>query len=173
MVIGIGGVSNAGKSTLARNLRKAFAGLDVVSLCQDDFAFPTAQIPKIKGHTDWEIPQSIDFDRYRKEALRLIALHDHVILEGIFAFHDAELNQLMDIQFFLTLKKETFLERKNKDVRWGKEPAWYVEHIWNSHLQYCKQHPHTQAIVLAADQGIDAESVRRTYLSEVEVLKNT
>jgi len=173
MVIGIGGVCNAGKSTLARNLKSTFNHARVVSLCQDDYAFPTSILPKIHGHADWEIPQSIDFTRYREEALRHIGTVPFVILEGIFAFHDPELNALMDLKLFLTLKKETFLERKNKDIRWGKEPAWYVEHIWNSHLEYCHKHPVEQAIILPADHGIDAMALAQKHICPKLVLKNT
>ncbi len=173
MVIGIGGVSNAGKSTLARNLKEEWTGMDVVSLCQDDFAFPSDQIPKIKDHIDWEVPESIDFVRFRAEALLQIKRHDIVILEGIFAFHDEVLNELMNVKLFLTLSKESFLERKNRDVRWGKEPDWYVEHIWNSHREYCRKMPMQDTRVLRADLGIDAKKIADQYLEPVFVLKNT
>ncbi|PIQ34602.1 MAG: hypothetical protein COW63_03480 [Bacteroidetes bacterium CG18_big_fil_WC_8_21_14_2_50_41_14] len=172
MVIGIGGVSNAGKSTLARNLKKVFHEVDVVSLCQDDFAFPTSEIPKINGHTDWECTYSIDFDRFYKEALRQINLHELVILEGIFAFQDERLNKLMDVKLFLALSKEEFLSRKNKDIRWGKEPDWYVEHIWDSHQKYCRQHPFENTIMLQADKSLDAFDVAQKHLKEVYLLKN-
>ena len=79
----------------------------------------------------------------------------------------------MDLKFFLTLKKETLLERKNKDIRCGKEPAWYVEHIWNSHLEYCREHPVEQAIILNADHGIDAVVLAQKYVCPKFVLKNT
>ncbi len=173
MVIGIGGVSNAGKSTLARNLKSAMKDAQVVSLCQDDFAFPSASIPKVGNHTDWETPLSIDFLRYREEALKHIGTADIVILEGIFAFHDPVLNDLMDFKFFLTLKKETFLERKNQDIRWGKEPAWYIDHIWNSHREYCKKQPAEQVILIAADHGIDAQAIVKKYICPKPVFKNT
>ncbi|MFA5417164.1 MAG: hypothetical protein WC341_01775 [Bacteroidales bacterium] len=173
MVIGIGGVSNAGKSTLARNLKKVLHEVDVVSLCQDDFALPIGEIPKINGHTDWECTDSIDFDRFYKEALHQIKLHELVILEGIFAFQDERLNNLMDLKLFLTLDKKTFLTRKNKDIRWGKEPEWYVEHIWDSHQKYSRQQPlQNNYIMLQADQGINATEIAQKYLKTSQLLKN-
>jgi len=56
MVIGIGGVSNAGKTTLATRLAKQLEPHRVKVLCQDDFAKTLAEIPLIRGHMDWETP---------------------------------------------------------------------------------------------------------------------
>lgn len=173
MVIGIGGVSNAGKSTLARNLKKELAGMDVVSLCQDDYAFPSHFIPRIKDHIDWEIPESIDFDRYHKEALKQIELHEVVILEGIFAFQEEKLNDLMDLKLFLTLSKETFLERKYRDIRWGKEPDWYVEHIWASHSEHCRKVPMQNTIVLCGDEDVNAQHIAKRHFEMAYVLKKS
>ncbi|MCD8539075.1 MAG: hypothetical protein LRY55_04405 [Leadbetterella sp.] len=50
MIIGIGGVSRSGKSTLARMLVNHFrdSGKTAIALNQDDFVFPTVQIPREK-----------------------------------------------------------------------------------------------------------------------------
>jgi hypothetical protein len=37
---------------------------------------------------------------------------------------------------FVEIDKETFLKRKARDLRWGKEPRWYMEHIWDSYLKF-------------------------------------
>ena len=46
------------------------------------------------------------------------------------------MNKLYDKTIFLKIDKETFLNRKKKDLRWGKEPDWYIEYIWENHLIY-------------------------------------
>ena len=80
MIIGIGGISNAGKSSLAEQIKSHYPDKSVKILCQDNFAFPTHDIPKIKEHTNWEIPASIDFDRFYDKILEESKKHDIVIV---------------------------------------------------------------------------------------------
>ena len=65
MVIGIGGVSRAGKTALAKRLAKHFRkeGLSTDILHQDEFVYPDEEIPKVRDKVDWEHPGSIDFER--------------------------------------------------------------------------------------------------------------
>jgi nicotinamide/nicotinate riboside kinase len=137
MIIGIGGISTAGKSKLANRLKEYFSDKKVSVLCQDNYAMPTAQIPMINGHTNWEIPESLDFDKFYNLILEEKKSNDIVIAEGLFVFYEKRLLELFDKKIFMTISKETFLERKSIDLRWGKEPEWYMEHIWKSHHNYC------------------------------------
>ena len=159
MIIGIGGISNAGKSKLAKRIKEALPQYKVCILCQDDYAFPTKDIPKINDHTDWEIPGSIDFERFHKEVLRNAQIHDITIVEGIFAFYYSNTNELFNKRLFLTLKKETFFQRKEIDIRWGKEPEWYINHIWESHFNYCPPSDLTDFLVLDASKEVDLNTV--------------
>ncbi|MCO6480377.1 MAG: hypothetical protein J5I94_27295 [Phaeodactylibacter sp.] len=138
MIIGIGGVSRSGKTTLAKRLARHFRrqGLSAVILHQDDFVFPEEQIPKIRGKTDWEHPGSIDFERFRQAIRSNANTHDIVIAEGLMALYDEGANALYDKCFFVEISRETFLERKSQDLRWGKEPDWYIIRIWDSFQQY-------------------------------------
>jgi uridine kinase len=139
MIIGIGGVSTAGKSSLAFQLRKHFSpGAKVKILCQDDFIRPESEIPQIQRHIDWECPESIDHDMYFQAIQRERKVNDIVISEGLFAFNDERVSGLYDRRIFLMISKETFWKRKSADLRWGKEPEWYIEHIWNNYLKFGK-----------------------------------
>lgn len=139
MIIGIGGVSNAGKSSLANliklNLEKDFK---VKILCQDDFILPKEEIPIINDLTDWERPDSINHKMYFQAVQRECQNNDIVISEGLFAFHDEELSNLYDKILFLYVEKEIFRSRKLRDHRWGNVPDWYIEHIWESYKKYGK-----------------------------------
>jgi nicotinamide/nicotinate riboside kinase len=156
MVIGIGGVSNAGKTTLANRLKDALRPLHVKILCQDDFARPVFEIPRIRDHVDWEVPESIDLARYYRHILKAREENDIVIAEGLFAFCDKHIYSHYDKKIFLTISKETFLRRKSKDLRWGKEPEWYMEHIWQSHFKcgMLKEFDEN-TIVLSGEETID------------------
>jgi len=136
MVIGIGGISTAGKSKLAEKISNFYSEKKVSVLCQDNFAKPTIEIPKINGHTNWEIPESLDFNKFYDKILEEKKLNDIVIAEGLFVFYEERLVKLFDKKIFMSISKRTFLERKSTDLRWGKEPEWYMEHIWASHHAY-------------------------------------
>lgn len=160
MIIGIGGISNAGKSKLAEKIKEHFSGKSVKILCQDNFAVPTHEIPKINEHTNWEIPDSIDFDRFYDEILDESKKYDIVIDEGLFVFYDERLNRLYDKTIYLSISHETFMERKKTDHRWGEEPDWYIEHIWDSHHQFFEKiEERKAAFQLSGENPIDLKSV--------------
>ena len=86
MIIGIGGISNAGKSKLADRIAKYFNTKSTIILCQDNFANPTKEILKINGHTNWEIPDSINFNKFYNKIVESAKTFDIVIAEGLFVY---------------------------------------------------------------------------------------
>jgi uridine kinase len=137
-VIGIGGVSNSGKSKLAGLIKSHMPGKEVTIICQDDHVYPEHKIPRIRNHIDWEIPASIKFTAFKKSIQDAARISDLVIAEGLFCFYDPSVYDLYDKKIFIEIPKEIFYERKRKDKRWGKEPGWYIDHIWKSFLHYGK-----------------------------------
>lgn len=138
MVIGIGGVSRSGKSTLARQMARQFeaAGAAVLVLDQDDYTLPEAALPRVKGRADWDQPASMDFVRLRERIVSAGSCYDVILVEGILVFYDGVLNGLFDKRIFIDMDKRLFMERRRAETRWGKEPEWYLEHVWKAHLRY-------------------------------------
>ena len=162
MVISVGGISNAGKSRLAEKIADYYSGKSVIVLCQDNYARPTPDIPKIKGHTNWEIPDSIDFDRFYQALVESIAEYDVVIAEGLFIFYEERLIGLYDKSIYISISRDTFFERKRKDFRWGKEPEWYMEHIWYSNMKYCDRLAYRAKVFqLSGEDPVDFAAVIR------------
>ncbi len=164
MIIGIGGVSNAGKSTLAKKIREMYSDKKVRILCQDDFVKPHYELPKIHEHIDWEVPESIDFDFYKSQIISASKSCDIVIAEGLFAFWDKSVSQLYDKNIFVNISEKTFRERKNRDLRWGKEPQWYIDHIWNNYLKYGKIEQDTGNILHLSGEKEYPENKIKHYL---------
>lgn len=135
MIIGIGGVSRAGKTTLANLLKKRLKGKTISILNQDDFAKKTG-LPKIKNHIDWEHPASLDWTTLMNTIKAETKKNEITIVEGLFAFYNKQISNIYDLKIFMSIEKEVFLARKRKDKRWGKEPEWFIQHIWNSYLKY-------------------------------------
>ena len=140
MIIGIGGVSRSGKSSLANWLTENLvsSGKQVRVFHQDDFVFAESLIPQIKNRVDWEHPASIDFNAFFSALEKSNKEADVVIGEGLMTFYDKETNALFDKRLFVEIDRETFLDRKAQDDRWGYEPPWYIEHIWTSYLTFGK-----------------------------------
>ncbi len=159
MVIGIGGSSNSGKSQLAKQLVSHYGDSNAIHLCQDDYAFPTNTLKKINGHTDWEYEQTIDIERFIKDVIDANSKYDKVFSEGIFAYHFDSLNKLYSKKIYLKIDKETFVKRKLNDYRWGKEPMWYIEHIWNSHISNTKYKDFYKVAFLDASLPINLNDV--------------
>ena len=140
MLIGIGGVSRAGKSTLAKLLAVEFTQTDktVAIIHQDEHVVAESQLQLIRDKRDWEYPGSIDWPSLNQVIQERLKGHEIVILEGLFAFNNQSINKLFTHKLFVEISKRTFLKRKQVDVRWGgtPEPAWYMEHIWDSYLLY-------------------------------------
>lgn len=135
IIIGIGGVSRAGKTTLGKLIRNWYSDLTISILEMDAFVFPESQIPKIRNEVDWEIPASVDFKSMALEISRKKSQNDMVIVEGILIFYDDILNALFDRKIFIDLSYEDFIARKLLDTRWN-EPEWYIQHIWTSYIIY-------------------------------------
>lgn len=168
MTIGIGGISRSGKSTLAALIHQFFTeGVQTATiLAQDDYVFPTEQIPKIQNgkaiEIDWETPESIDFQRYRKAILDTQKQFDHVITEGLLNFYAEDINSLFDKFFFIDISKPTFLRRKADDKRWGEVPDWYIEHIWTSYERWGRtilDNKKKEVLILSGEVDFDVHVV--------------
>lgn len=159
MRIAIGGVSNAGKSKLATDIKNKLTQNKVSVLCQDEFVFPASDIPRINDHIDWEIPDSIDTPRFIQAILTASMECDLLIAEGLMIYHHPEINNLFHKRIFIDLPKEEFLTRKRKDLRWGHEPEWYIEHIWKNYLKFGKPPSNENLLILDGSSNFPMETI--------------
>ncbi|MCB2219263.1 MAG: hypothetical protein KQI35_02625 [Bacteroidetes bacterium] len=166
MIIGIGGVSNSGKSALAQQIKEARSQNDVRILCQDNFTFPKPQIPVIRDHTDWEQPGSIDFVAFERAIENAAKNSDIVIAEGLIIFWDDQVNALFDKRIFIHLQQDTFMQRKETDLRWGLEPHWYKEHIWQSFLKFGQPPTNKNILHIHGEDSFDMEKILSFLFSD-------
>lgn len=150
MIIGVGGVSRAGKTSLAFKIREWLGYNEVSIIHQDEFIQPMELMPKIKGHIDWEHPESLDFIGLCEKVKAESEIRKFVVVEGLMVFWSEEILSLLDKKIYLKIGKEAFLSRKTLDNRWGDEPDWYIEHIWNNHFIYGK-FPDNETNILQLD----------------------
>ena len=136
MIIGIGGVSRAGKTTLANMLATQLKkeGKSVEVFCQDEYVKPKVSIPKVQGVPDWERPSTIKWDTLTSNVQKSKA--DVKIVEGLFSFYPASLRMEYGTKVFIEIDRDTFRKRRSTDQRWDEEPDWYADHVWKSYLKY-------------------------------------
>lgn len=159
-IIGIGGCSRSGKSSLAKNIKKHLANKRVLLLDTDDFVFSATQIPKIKDRTDWERPESVDFERLCQTINDKKDQYDVLVIEGILVFANEHLLNLFDTTVQIEISQKTFLARRKHESRWGEEPNWFIDYVWESYLRY--------GLFPKADFTFSGEEeIHQTALSEI------
>ncbi len=135
-IIGIGGCSRSGKSSLALKIKDRLSDKQVLLLDMDDFVFSETNIPRIRDRIDWERPESVDFNQIIASIEENQGKYDILLIEGILVFANQQLKDLFHNTIEIKISKETFISRRKKEIRWGEEPDWYLEHVWNSYLKY-------------------------------------
>ncbi len=103
-------------------------------LSQDDFVLPEEHIPQIKDRTDWEHPDSINWSAWQRAIDSNQEDCDYLILEGLFAFQPMAKTTKVSHQYYLSMEKDAFIEERKREQRWGFEPLWFIEHVWESHF---------------------------------------
>jgi nicotinamide/nicotinate riboside kinase len=136
--IGVGGVSRAGKTTFSNYMTSLYKGKKSLVISMDDYVHEKEKIPMIKDRIDWETPASVDYDRLKTKIEDSVKEYDLVITEGILIFYSEEVNKLFDKRVFLDIPKSLFYQRRHSDKRWGEEPKWYLDYVWESYLKYGK-----------------------------------
>ena len=134
----IGGVSRSGKSTLAQQLASVLP--HSAYLEQDFFVKSEEQLPVIQNRIDWDSPESVDWISWEAAIRNNLESYDWVVAEGIFAFYNEVINELKHFTIHLSVDRNTFLDERKKETRWGEEPEWFLDHVWESHLKYSNVH---------------------------------
>ena len=134
--IGIGGVSRAGKTTLSNHILKLYPKKKSLIISMDEYIHDKEQIPRIKDRIDWETPASVDYERIKQKIEESTEEYDLVITEGILIFYSEAVNKLFNKRVFLNIPKSLFYLRRHSDKRWGEEPKWYIDYVWESYKQY-------------------------------------
>jgi nicotinamide/nicotinate riboside kinase len=163
-LIAIGGISRSGKSTLAYQLASALSilGLKASVVSQDDFCLPSSKLPIINEIPDWEQPETMDWLKYHEHIRQLETSNDWIILEGLFVFDDQLFSGQYDHEIILDIDYDTFMQRRNKEQRWGKEPSWYVQYVWDV---YQKRNPKSKnATHISGTETINKDEMVTKFL---------
>ncbi len=163
--IGIGGCSRSGKTTLAELLSWHYRTNNqrVIVLHQDDFVKKISDIPLVKDRTDWDTPLSIDFDFLLDSIAFFYKKCDVLIVEGLYTFYDPRLVVVYRHRIFCEISEKTFLERRTAETRWGREPDWFVRHVWDSFQKYGQPETDDNLRIVSGEEEFDLKKILRLY----------
>ena len=171
-MIGIGGGSAAGKTTLARRLAAGLAPLTVEIIGQDRFFKPAPELPAYPSPTrprpwpDYNRPDSFYLEKLL-DACRSLAGMDVVILEGILVLHYPELRRLMTLRLYIEADAdERIVRRIRRNLQAGMDlddiADYYLESVRYQHLRYNAPTRHHADLVLS---GNGADHLDRDILT--------
>ncbi|XP_013010511.1 nicotinamide riboside kinase 1 isoform X1 [Cavia porcellus] len=150
-VIGIGGVTNGGKTTLAKNLQKRLPNCSVIS--QDDFFKPESEIEKDKnGFLQYDVLEALNMDKMMAaisswmenpgRSLEPTAGSSAeempiLIIEGFLLFNYKPLDAIWNRSYFLTIPYEECKRRRSTRVYEPPDPPGYFDgHVWPMYLKH-------------------------------------
>jgi len=142
-VVGIGGGTGSGKTTLAGRLAAHYAALGAVLVDQDSYYHDFSHLsPGDRARTNFDEPAAVDFDRFVADLEHLVhgepimkprySFLEHrrkpefdkidpaplVVVEGLFAFWDPRARALMGLTVYLgAAEEQRFARRLQRDLR--------------------------------------------------------
>ncbi len=173
LIIGVGGRSCSGKSTVIKELEKKYKG-DLLHINQDKFF-------KIKAE-NWERPESIRFDkiieaitllkegkkafipthRWTENFDREVKPHKVIIVEGYLLFVNKELNKLFDKKIWVDVSDLNLIYRRLKRFNDIKE----LDYARNVVIPESKKYEEIQR--KQADIIIDGNKTQDEIIKELE-----
>jgi len=172
-VIGIGGGSASGKSTMAEELRKRLTPLQVEVINQDRFFWDNARLPRHQNRRndrawpDHNHPDSFDFaGLHAALSAAQKGSAEVVIAEGILILHDPALRSLMDLRLFVEADADERIVRRirrNVSRGYGLDGIcdFYLDSVRYRHQQFCQPTKAFADLVIPGgqDQRAEAEQV--------------
>ncbi|MFN3529674.1 MAG: uridine kinase [Bacteroidia bacterium] len=159
-LVGIVGGSASGKTSFIEQLARHFDTYQITVISQDHYYVPIEQQQRdAKGELNFDLPASIDRQRFHDDVMRLISGHEIfvkeytfnnperkpelicykpapiIIMEGLFIFHYDEIRELLDLKVFLDAEEEIKLQRRiRRDASERGYPKETVLYQWHNHV---------------------------------------
>ncbi|KAL7861166.1 hypothetical protein AOLI_G00175150 [Acnodon oligacanthus] len=155
LIIGIGGMTNGGKSTLSRSLQGIVPNSCLLS--QDSFFKDDSVVPvDSHGFKQYDTLDALHMDRMMSEVRSWVqdpqsfmlsqglSVQESsvfsLIVEGFLIFNYGPLNELFDKRYFLQIPYETCKLRRSSRVYVPPDPMGYFDgHVWPMYLKNRKE----------------------------------
>ncbi|CAF1251054.1 unnamed protein product [Rotaria sp. Silwood1] len=151
IVVGLGGITNGGKTTMCDFLERLFSSnkynLDVKSLHIDDYFRSNddsnhIHLDKYNYH-DWDCLNALDIDRFMKDFQSICLQCDLLLVEGFLIFNivsPSKDDYLYDLAYHFDLPYEECRKRRFERIYDPPEPEGYFDgHVWNAYIKAKKE----------------------------------
>ncbi|XP_073695733.1 nicotinamide riboside kinase 1 [Garra rufa] len=189
IILGIGGMTNGGKTTLSKNLQKRLHNSCVIS--QDNFFKDDSVVPvDVNGFKEYDTLDALHMDRMmaviglwqedpqsfmtsRGCAVRSTASEPSnvfvLIVEGFLIFNHRPLNSLFNKRYFLQIPYETCKERRSSRVYVPPDPPGYFDgYVWPMYLKNRKAMEETVNDIVFLDGTQKSETLLSTVYADVQ-----
>jgi len=180
-VIGLSGVTNGGKTSLATRLKHTFPHTHV--FCMDDYFLPenheNLYYVEEVNHHNWDDPSAVNFKQMKNDLHQLLEdIRNNpsnemrlVVVEGIMIFNYKPLLPYFDKKYFFTLDKEACWQRRLTRVYNPADPPHYFDKIvWPMYLKHFKEVQGQSDVVYLDGQKEQNESYDLLYRDICDVL---
>ncbi|KAM4876330.1 nicotinamide riboside kinase 1 isoform 1-T4 [Thomomys bottae] len=165
-IIGISGVTNGGKTTLAKNLQKHLPNCSIIS--QDDFFKPESEIETDKnGFLQYDVLEALDMDKMLAAISCWMESPEHtggptdqeraeeisiLIIEGFLIFNYKPFDTIWNRSYFLTIPYEECKRRRSTRVYDPPDtPGYFDGHVWPMYLKHRKELEHISWEIVSLD----------------------
>lgn len=178
-IVGITGGSASGKTEFLKRLMGALPAEEICLLSQDNYYKTLDEQPRDhSGVANFDLPESIDHQRFAKDIERLVSgetirLKEYtynnpdvvpkelvfrpapvIIVEGIFVFHFKDVIPFMDLKVFIEAQEHVKLKRRIKrdQVERGYDLEdvlyRYEYHVAPTYMRYIEPYKHDSDIII-------------------------
>ncbi|KAM9810578.1 nicotinamide riboside kinase 1 [Neosynchiropus ocellatus] len=190
-VIGVGGMTNGGKSTLARSLQQQIPNSCVIA--QDAFFKDDVVVPvDDRGFKQYDMLDALHMDKMmsqvdswlrdpasflREQALAVDSEEDVFVLivEGFLIFNHKPLNQLFHKRYFMEIPYDVCKQRRSSRVYTPPDPPGYFDgHVWPMYVKNRQEMERDVPVIVLLDGLKSKEELLATVYEDVrhEIQKN-
>ena len=193
-LIGIAGGSASGKTSFIQQLQSLFGANEITVLSQDHYYKPIEdQIRDENGKINFDLPESIDLERFLRDLNTLengqdlsileytfnnpdkapesitIKANPIIVVEGLFIFENRAISERLNLKLFIEANEEIkYSRRLYRDLNERGIPVSDIEYQWFQHVK-----PSFEKYLLPHRETVDMVIVNNTHFNHsLMVVKN-
>lgn len=180
LLVGLGGVTNGGKTTMCRSLERLFSAPEKdlrVSSMHLDHYFRSLDDPhhvhlKEFDHHDWDSLAALDVDRFLSDLQSKRQQCDLLLVEGFLIFSIDYNQRGFDLMYYFDLPYEECLRRRStRDYDPPDPPNYFVGHVWNASVKAKDEalrrfDPSAMSVVNTTEQSL--EQIERRIVEDIQ-----